>query len=321
MDDSPIQTALCVIGHPIGGNPTQFVAARALASLGLDWQFLSFDVEPSKIQAAISGIDSLGFCGAMIAEPYQADVARYVAEYRGEFVNEKLSETWYDFLVRNEKKELVLNNLCAEALTQIVQMHETAFGNSLLECLLIGDASKLKAVIKPFSPSLPVVRSVIIGSRVVLWNSDSDIDATPENAKPQDAKPQDFESREASLGEETKPLVVAKLVNQPPPLLILWAADAKPGKKNASKSPALSPAADYLIEHIAALHPQSLCIDLTGTARSWFSTALSTESPPITIVDKVELDVRRLAIAIQRWTSLQPNLDAMREAIEEYLEV
>jgi hypothetical protein len=78
MDDSPVQTALCVIGHPIAGNPAQFCISRILQSLGMDWQFLSFDVPPESLQVAIAGIDVLHFAGALIASPHQSAVARLV---------------------------------------------------------------------------------------------------------------------------------------------------------------------------------------------------------------------------------------------------
>ena len=80
MDDSPVQTALCVIGHPIAGNPAQFCISRILQSLEMDWQCLSFDVPPESLQAAITGIDVLHFAGALIAPPHQAAVAKMVRD-------------------------------------------------------------------------------------------------------------------------------------------------------------------------------------------------------------------------------------------------
>src|SRR5687767_15128182 len=111
MDDSPIQTALCVIGHPIGGNPTQFVALRALAALGLDWQFMSFDVDPTKVENAIAGIDSLGFCGAMIAAPYQTRVAEILARARGDMPATDSTSWWHDCLHRDVDNQLRASNV------------------------------------------------------------------------------------------------------------------------------------------------------------------------------------------------------------------
>jgi len=80
MDDSPVQTALCVIGHPIAGNPAQFCISRILQSLEMDWQCLSFDVPPETLGTAIAGIDVLHFAGALIAPPHQSAVAKIVRD-------------------------------------------------------------------------------------------------------------------------------------------------------------------------------------------------------------------------------------------------
>lgn len=80
MDDSPVQTALCVLGHPIAGNPAQFCVIRALESLQIDWFCLSFDVPAQRLPAAIVGIDVLNFAGALIAWPHQETVAGLLAQ-------------------------------------------------------------------------------------------------------------------------------------------------------------------------------------------------------------------------------------------------
>ena len=64
-----------------------------------------------------------------------------------------------------------------------------------------------------------------------------------------------------------------------------------------------------------------MLVDLSGTSRAWLAARIEDNAPNLAIVNKVELDVLRLAIAIQHWTGRQPNLDIMREAIEEYLEI
>lgn len=85
MDDSPVQTALCVIGHPIAGNPAQFCISRILQSLEMDWQCLSFDVPPESLETAIAGIDALHFAGALIAPPHQSAVAKIVRDLHQQF--------------------------------------------------------------------------------------------------------------------------------------------------------------------------------------------------------------------------------------------
>lgn len=75
MDESPVQSVVCVIGHPIAGNPAQFCISRVFSSLEIDWQCLSFDVPPESLATAIAGIDVLHFAGALISPPHQTAIA------------------------------------------------------------------------------------------------------------------------------------------------------------------------------------------------------------------------------------------------------
>jgi hypothetical protein len=75
MDESPVQSVVCVIGHPIAGNPSQFCISRIFSSLEIDWQCLSFDVPPESLATAIAGIDVLHFAGALISPPHQTAIA------------------------------------------------------------------------------------------------------------------------------------------------------------------------------------------------------------------------------------------------------
>ena len=169
MDDSPIQTALCVIGHPIGGNPTQFVAQRALSDLGLDWQVISFDVEPSQISSAIGGIDSLGFCGAMIAVPYQTRVAQWLSANRGNTVEIADESSWHDCLHRDSTNKLVATNVFADALKRLIESHVGVSGKGVDRSILIGDEAKLSDLVLPFLPAIPAARWAVTAATLSSW--------------------------------------------------------------------------------------------------------------------------------------------------------
>lgn len=321
MDDSPIQTALCVIGHPIGGNPTQFVALRALSALGLDWQFMSFDVDPTQIQSAIGGIDSLGFCGAMIATPYQTQVAQWLSSSRVEASNpadtvadadpatdaaeNEKTVDWYDCLHRNGDHQLVGSNTLAEALQSVIRSHTETAGEVPQCCLLIGDAARIASDALPFLVVLPERRLAIDGAKLVPWPP-----ASPDPAG--EADPED--------GFPTQPSPASDEI-ETSPVLVIWSVDTKPSKKNASKVPPHSPDPICIADLLASLHRGSLLIDLSGTSHAWLMSAAEAGDGSIAVVDKTELEIMRLAIAIQHWTARPPNIDLMREAIEEYLEI
>ena len=71
MADSPIQEIVCCVGHPMAGNPSQFMLQRALADVGLDWGCLTLEVAPPDLEDAIRGIRAFGFKGANLNPPHK----------------------------------------------------------------------------------------------------------------------------------------------------------------------------------------------------------------------------------------------------------
>jgi shikimate dehydrogenase len=65
-----IQPVVACLGFPVAGNPSQFVMERAVAQLGLDWRFVTLQVEPSQFDQAASGIRALGFAGSIFFPPF-----------------------------------------------------------------------------------------------------------------------------------------------------------------------------------------------------------------------------------------------------------
>jgi hypothetical protein len=316
MDDSPIQTALCVIGHPIGGNPTQFVASRALAALGLDWQFVSFDVEPSQIEKAIQGVDSLGFRGAIIASPYQTKVAAILGA-PGKKIADAPAETsidaafdgndagaWFDCLIRDDDNRLVAHNLYAETFKNLIDSHAARVGQALTFCLLLDEPQKLDDFVQPLKRVLPPNLFCVVGSSLAPWPADRAIPKVEQTTE------------EGEDSAEPTPTSLSEL-----PWLILWGLDTKPRKKASSKSPPILPSPASVAALISQLHPGSLLIDLSGTSTSWLEPPQTEANEPIVIVTTVELELLRLTTALTRWTGKEPNVELMREAIEEYLEV
>lgn len=58
--DGFTESIVIVLGHPVGGNPSQFAIEKGLASIDLDWRVLSLDVEPADLPAAIEGFRVTG---------------------------------------------------------------------------------------------------------------------------------------------------------------------------------------------------------------------------------------------------------------------
>ncbi len=72
---SSVQPVLALLGFPVGGNPTQFMLEKAFAGLRLDWRYLSLDVRPEDLAAAVGGMRALGFRGGNCTGPHKRAIA------------------------------------------------------------------------------------------------------------------------------------------------------------------------------------------------------------------------------------------------------
>ena len=78
MPDSHLQTIVCCLGQPVAGNPTQFMIERAFRAAGLDWRYLTLEVSPENLAAAVAGMRALGFKGGNITIPHKVTVIQYL---------------------------------------------------------------------------------------------------------------------------------------------------------------------------------------------------------------------------------------------------
>src|SRR5260370_14946829 len=78
MPSTPLQEAVCCIGQPVSGNPTQYMMEKAFAAAGLDWKYLTCEVPPEKLADAMQGLRALGFKGANFTIPHKVAVIPYL---------------------------------------------------------------------------------------------------------------------------------------------------------------------------------------------------------------------------------------------------
>jgi shikimate dehydrogenase len=80
VSELPLQEIVGCLGHPVAGNPTQYMMEKAFAAAGLDWRYLTFDVLPDKLADAMRGVRALGFKGANFTIPHKVAVLQYLDE-------------------------------------------------------------------------------------------------------------------------------------------------------------------------------------------------------------------------------------------------
>lgn len=60
-----------VLGHPIKHSASPAMQNAGIATLGLDWRYLAYDVHPDNLQAAISGAKAMKFVGLNLTVPHK----------------------------------------------------------------------------------------------------------------------------------------------------------------------------------------------------------------------------------------------------------
>lgn len=78
MPDSPTQDIVCCMGHPVAGNPMQFMMERAFAAAELDWRYLTLEVPPEDLADGVRGMRAMGFRGGNFAIPHKVAVVPYL---------------------------------------------------------------------------------------------------------------------------------------------------------------------------------------------------------------------------------------------------
>ncbi|MCR4413456.1 MAG: shikimate dehydrogenase, partial [Thermoguttaceae bacterium] len=70
-----VQPVLALLGHPVGGNPAQFMFEKAFSHHQLDWRYLSLEVAPDDLNDAIRGMRAMGFRGGNLTDPHKDHAA------------------------------------------------------------------------------------------------------------------------------------------------------------------------------------------------------------------------------------------------------
>lgn len=70
-----------VIGHPVAHSLSPTLHNAAFESLGLDWVYVAFDVQPGGAGAALAAMRALGVRGLSVTMPHKEPVARHLAEH------------------------------------------------------------------------------------------------------------------------------------------------------------------------------------------------------------------------------------------------
>jgi shikimate dehydrogenase len=66
------------LGRPVSENPTGVMQEAAFRALGLNWRYLTIEVPPDRLAAAIAGVRALGFRGLNLTIPHKVAVMQHL---------------------------------------------------------------------------------------------------------------------------------------------------------------------------------------------------------------------------------------------------
>ena len=282
MTDLSLQPILALLGHPVAGNPTQYMIEKALAHHGLDWRYLSLDVAPEDLGDAVRGMRAMGFHGGNCADPHKQavlpllDRAGPVAEMAG-VVN----------CIVREQDELVGENTEGKALLEALRRRTDPAGKRFV---LLGAGQVARAIgvelalagaeqITVLSRNEPAGRELVellcdnleIAASLVAWQGDYE------------------------LPPETEVLVHATSIGQGDP---------------EARVPIVPD----------SLAPPMIVADVTlDPPHTWLMHEASGRG--CTTLDGLEMFVTQAAVNFRLWTGVEPDPTVLREAVEEFLEL
>ena len=281
MDQSATLPLLGLIGHKIAGNPTQFAIEQALRAAQLDWRFLSFEISPEGLAAAIAGVDVLGFRGLMLADPYESQVQTLVPH------SSALAATtgWVDTLSRDAHGKMLGHHLLGEGLQRLVGSLSLAGA----EVAVLGSSAKTIA--------LAGVLLALGAGRLYVpqLTAEAGLQLVTQHAK--------------------SPAQVLTQVDDEEAIYPQLALVLRGNLQGASEEPAR-----FAEEQIDQLGSECMVIDLAIPASSTPLLRYAAERGHPTW-SAIDLLVQRATLAFTLWTGQAPHETTLREAFEEFLEI
>lgn len=129
--DGITEPVILVLGHPIAGNPSQFVLEREIRALNLPWRVLSCDVQASQVDEAIAGAAVLGFRGLLLDQ----NLVRSRADTPS---GEPNHTTNFYFRAHRDDEDWQTHDLLGTWLEQSIRSHFESIEKDIGDVLCIG---------------------------------------------------------------------------------------------------------------------------------------------------------------------------------------
>ncbi len=271
----------CLIANPVAGNPTHYMVEHAFEQKGLDWRFMTFEVDSDRLGDAMRGIRALGFLGVKIGEPFQETAIGHLDE-----LTERAKRCGSVNCLTANGERLVGDNTEGAALVNLLRQHTKLAGQRVM---VLGAGRLARAIVTALAESGVAALTLVCRSTAAkqrLCDQLSDVIAIPASVVLIDRLP-------VALERDVAVLVNATSLSTEHP-------DAKLPIDAATLS------APLVVADVAY-----------NTSHTWLTRQAAEHG--CSIIDGLDLYVEQTALALEQWTGVSPDRAAMREAGEEFL--
>lgn len=277
-----LQPILALLGHPLAGNPRQYMFEKAFAERELDWRYLTLEVDPSRLEEAVRGIDALGFRGGNCAAPFKTTIGPLLprlgrtAELSG-VVN----------CLHRKEEHLVGENTEGQAVLETVRQRLDPAGKHVV---LLGTGQMGRAIGVELA-------AAGVGQLVIVDREASHAQTLADQLAAAFAVPVSTLPWEIplTLPAETEVLIHATSLGE--------GDTGEPCPLNLDALPAGLLAVDVV----------------TNPPQTWLLRQC--EERGLKTINGLEIFVAQAALDFQLWTGVEPDRTVLREAVEEFLEL
>jgi shikimate dehydrogenase len=271
----------CLIANPVAGNPTHYLVEQAFAHKGLDWRFMSFEVERNRLGDAVRGLAALGFHGVKVGEPFQESVIEHLDE-----LTDAARRCGSVNCVTEAGNRFVGDNTEGAAFAELVRQHIQPVGR---RALVIGSGRLARAI------ALALAEAGMADFTVVSRNASAGQQLV------------ELLKQQTAAGGTWVDLGQGPVAIEPETALMV----------NATSLGTTDPDARLPL-NVETLGPKMVVADAAyNTPRTWLTQQAAERG--CRIIDGLSLYVQQTALAVRAWTGVAPDTVAMREAAEEFL--
>jgi len=291
--DRVLQPLVACLGNPVAGNPTQFVMSRIARDAELDWRFFTSEVDPDQFETAFRGIQALGMAGVAILAPFQERVLPLL-----DTATEAALAMGGASIARCEGASWIGDHTLGQAIVQLLQSRFASIGPGEDPVLAPQSIAVWGsgAIAKSVQYSLPA-----LDGDFTLFACG---DVRPEASSSDPVHPGplvDFKTFDDMLQLE-----------RPIRALIVEDASAMMRSRRSRMAKVLPKLAWASRPLCVLLHGRSIGDHLE--IGEWLA------GREVDVADEVELMAHHAAVDFHFWTGQEPNLELIRESLEEYLQ-